>query len=42
MNARIKHKHYFKKHIWSELVSKVYHPKRFEFWKDTEDDFEDD
>jgi len=37
-NARIKHKEYFRKYIWSELVSKVYHPKRFKFWKDSIDE----
>jgi hypothetical protein len=32
-NDRLKHKTFFKNEIWRELIEKVLHPKRFEYWK---------
>jgi hypothetical protein len=38
INARIKHKKYFKDHIWAELVAKIYHPSRYNYWVNYDDD----
>jgi hypothetical protein len=32
INASIKHKQYFKEKIYPELVAKVYHPSRYDYW----------
>jgi hypothetical protein len=37
MKAKL-HKKYFKDHVWPELVAKVYHTSRYDYWKNYDEE----